>query len=72
MAHIGQLDYHQPNDDADICLYDHEAWPCTVAQVRTLVAAEIDKAVQADWAYRPKWVNGMTDAAGIARGPHTA
>lgn len=68
MAHIGQLDFHQPDDDASICLYDHEDWPCTVTQVRVLVADEIDRTVRENQAHRPKWVGGMTDAAAIARG----
>ncbi len=68
MAHTGRLDFHQPDDDASICLYDHEDWPCTVQQVRTQVADEIDRTVREDLAYRPKWVNGMTEAAAIARG----
>lgn len=71
MTYIGELADHRPlASEAPICLYDHETWPCTVQQIRSQVAAAIEKAAEDDAAYRPKWLNGMIQAADVARGPH--
>lgn len=65
-----QLHYHLPSEDRDACLYDHETWPCTVQQIRSQVADEIDKEVEKHSSYGPDWVAGAQDASAVARGPH--
>ena len=65
-----RLDDHVKSEDGEICLWDHEDWPCHTVQVadlvRVTVADEILTAVEQDTAYRPKWVGGMKEAARVA------
>lgn len=43
MTYVGELHYHQPSDDGEICLYDQERWPCAVQQVREKCADLISR-----------------------------
>lgn len=36
-----KIEYHVPSDEGDICLYDHETWPCTVVQVKRQAIAKV-------------------------------